>query len=343
MNALPLASRPGYGWVMAGVTFTLTALSFGILGSAGVFLKPLAADFGWSRGNEPQLTIAPGASVEFQITDTGGGEITPESTAENVDAMNFDNFMPLTGPVAVDGAKAGDALKITFLGFRPSGWGWSMISDRYGILPDQFPGTFLKIWNYDPSGEKPIDYEGKARFPMRPFPGIIGMARDCEETLSSIPPHTSGGNLDVRDLSEGTELYLPVELEGGLLSLGDTHVAQGHGELAGTALESPVDVLIKVDLIKDAGITAPQFTTRSHPNAHVDKDGYFVTCGISEDLSEAARQATSHMIDLLGRLHSLAAIDAYLLCSLCGDLVINEMVNKPVNVVSLYFPKYVLG
>lgn len=297
--------------------------------------------FGWSRDTAPQITIAPGESVEVRITDTGGGEITQESTADDVSSMNFENFMPLTGPIAVDTAKAGDALKITFLGFKPSGWGWSMISHRYGILPDQFPDTFLKIWNYDPSGQSPIDYEGKARFPMRPFPGIIGLARNCEETLSSLPPHTSGGNLDVRDLTEGTELYLPVEVDGGLLSLGDTHVAQGHGELGGTALESPVDVLIKVELVKKMNITSPQFTTRSRPNSHIDGAGYFVTCGISSDLREGARQATSQMIDLLCRLHSLTAIDAYLLCSLCGDLIINEMVNKPVNVVSLYFPKSV--
>ena len=304
-------------------------------------LEKTSCHFGWSRDHTPQLTIAPGESVEVRITDTGGGEITLESTADDVSSMNFDRFMPLTGPIVVEGAKPGDALKVTFLGFKPSGWGWSMISSMYGILPDQFSDTFLKIWQYDPSGRSPIDYEGKASIPLRPFPGVIGMARDCEETLPCLQPHTSGGNLDVRDLSEGTELYLPVEVDGGLLSLGDTHVAQGHGELAGTALESPVDVLIKVELVKEAGIAAPQFITRSHPNAHVDKRGYFVTCGISSDLREGARQATSQMIDLLCRLHSLSAIDAYLLCSLCGDLIINEMVNRPVNVVSLYFPKSV--
>ncbi len=304
-------------------------------------LEKQLSHFGWSRDNAPQITIEPGETVEFRITDTGGGEITQDSTADDISSMNFERFMPLTGPIAVDGAKASDALKITFLGFRPAGWGWSMISHMYGILPDQFPDPFLKIWNYDPSGQSPIDYEGKAHFPMRPFPGVIGLARDCEETLSCLPPHTSGGNLDVRDLTEGTELYLPVEVDGGLLSLGDTHVAQGHGELAGTALESPVDVSVKVELVKDANLAAPQFTTPGRPNSHVDEVGYFVTCGISSDLREGARQSTSQMIDLLTRLHSLSAIDAYLLCSLCGDLVINEMVNTPVNVVSLYFPKSV--
>ncbi len=297
--------------------------------------------FGWSRDNAPGLVMAPGETVDVRITDTGGGEITRDSTAADIDSMDFSKFTPLTGPIAVDGAEPGDALKITILGFRPSGWGWSMISHRYGILTDQFPDTFLKIWEYDPSGEQPIDYEGKARFPLRPFPGIIGLARDMDGTLSSLPPYPTGGNLDVRDLSEGTELFLPVEVAGGLLSLGDTHAAQGHGELAGTALESPIDVMIRVDLVKQANIRLPQFITPARPNSHVDGSGYFVTSGISDDLREGARQAATEMIELLGRVQGLSAIDAYLLCSLCGDLVISEMVNHPVNVVSLYFPKSV--
>ena len=85
----------------------------------------------------------------------------------------------------------------------------------------------------------------------------------------------------------------------------------------------------------------PRFTTPGPPARHLDRAGYHVTCGISADLVEAARQATRHMIDFLGALHGLAAIDAYLLCSVCGDLVIGEMVNKPVNVVSFYFPRLV--
>ncbi|WP_342643649.1 acetamidase/formamidase family protein [Rhodoligotrophos ferricapiens] len=298
--------------------------------------------FGWSRHHPPCLTIAPGDVVEVHVQDTSGGEITPQTSLADIGQIDRSRFTPLTGPIFIDGAEPGDAIKVTFLGFSASGWGWSLITQRYGILADQFPEPFLKIWSYDPSLKTPIDYAGKARIPPRPFPGIIGLARNTDETLPSLPPYPTGGNLDIKDLTEGTELYLPVEVHGGLLSLGDTHVAQGHGELAGTALESPIDVAVRVDLVKDARLAGPCFSMRGPLNPHMREGGYHATCGISSDLTDAARSATAQMIDLLGKLHGLSAIDAYLLCSLCGDLIINEMVNKPMHVVSLYFPRTVL-
>ena len=122
----------------------------------------------------------------------------------------------------------------------------------------------------------------------------------------------------------------------------DTHAAQGNGELAGTALESPMRVALKVDLEKNIGIPGPWIQTSGPVARHLDAKGYHITCGVHEDLVEAARLATRHMIDLLGKVHGLLPIDAYLLCSVCGDLAISEMVNKPVSVVSLYFPRVVL-
>ena len=175
--------------------------------------------------------------------------------------------------------------------------------------------------------------------PIKPFPGIIGLSPGAPGTHSHSPPRNVGGNLDMRDISAGVELYLPVEAPGGLLSLGDTHAAQGHGELAGTALESPIDIAVQVDVVKDANLPGPRLLTRGPVVRHLDSAGYYVTCGVETDLVEAARAATRHMIDLLGERHQIAPLDAYLLCSVCGDLCISEMVNRPVNVVSLYFPR----
>ena len=286
------------------------------------------------------MTIASKDVVEFGVVDTGGGQITPHTTVADLGRLDRSKFVPLTGPVAVHGAEPGDALKITFLDFKLSGWGWSMITERYGILPDHFPGPMLKIWRYDPSGREPVTHAG-ARIPLKPFPGIIGTAPGEDGTHPSLPPYPTGGNLDMRDLSVGTSLFLPVAAPGGLLSIGDTHAVQGHGELAGTALESPIDVTVQVELVKNANLPGPRLQTSAAPARHLDRSGYNVTCGVSNDLTEAARLATLHMIELLDKEHQVAPIDAYLLCSLCGDLVISEMVNKPVNVVSLYFPRMV--
>jgi len=298
--------------------------------------------FGWNPANAPILTVAPGDSIEFEVIDSAGGEISPLTTVTDLPQVDQSKFAPLTGPVAVDGAEPGDAIKITILGFTPSGWGWSAVTTRFGILPDQFPDPHLKIWRYDRACLQPAMYSDVAKVPLRPFPGIIGMAPGTRGTHPALPPYRTGGNLDCRDLSAGTELYLPVETHGGLLSLGDTHAAQGHGELAGTALESPMSAALKIELVKDARLRGPHFTTPGPLARHLDNRGYHVTCGVSSDLMDAARMAVMQMIDLLGRLHGLVPMDAYLLCSVCADLVINELVNKPIHVVSLYFPRLVV-
>ena len=297
--------------------------------------------FDWSLAHRPVTMIAPGETVEFDVIDSSGGTITPATTVDQLDALYDSSGVPLTGPIAVDGAEPGDALKITILNFTPSGWAWSAVTPRYGILTDQFRDPHLKIWHYDRDCRKPAMYSDIAKVPLKPFPGTIGLAPGKPGVHSSLPPYSTGGNLDVRDLAAGSMLYLPVETAGGLLSIGDTHAAQGNGELAGTALESPMAVALKVDLIKDARLKGPQFTTAGPVSRHLDAKGYHVTCGVSPDLFEAARMATMQMIDLLGRLHGVSAMDAYLLSSVCGDLAISELVNKPVHVVSLYFPRIV--
>lgn len=296
---------------------------------------------GWSRDHPPRFTVAPGDTIEFDVVDSGGGEFTPETTSGDFHRIDMGKFAPLTGPIFVQGAEAGDALKLTILDFTPSGWGWSMISHLYGILRDEFTEPLIKIWRYDADCKTPAMYNDIANVPLKPFPGMIGLAPAEPGIHPALQPRQVGGNLDTRDISRGSELYLPVEVPGGLLSLGDTHAAQGNGELGGTALESPMKVALKVDLIKRAPMPGPRIVTPGPVSRHLDAAGYHITCGVSEDLLEGARMATRHMIDLLCSLHHVNAVDAYLLCSVCGDLSISQAVNTPVNTVSLYFPRVV--
>jgi acetamidase/formamidase len=148
--------------------------------------------------------------------------------------------------------------------------------------------------------------------------------------------------MDIRDICTGTQLYLPVEVKGALFSVGDTHAAQGNGEVCGTAIESPVALAAKFELVKEANLPFPRFTTPGPVSRHLDAKGYEVTTGIGPDLMEGARAAVSGMIDLLTRQHPISAIDAYLLCSVCADLTINEIVDQLNWIVSLYFPRIVL-
>jgi len=287
------------------------------------------------------LTVAPGESVEFEIVDASGGQLDADSGVAEVAALDFGKVNPVTGPVFVDGAEPGDALKVTIESFAPSGWGWTAVIPGFGLLADQFPEPAINIWTYDAQGLAPAAYGPGGKVPLKPFCGTIGLAPGEPGLHSIVPPRRVGGNMDIRDLCAGTELYLPVEVAGALFSVGDTHAAQGDGEVCGTAIESPMSMALTFDLVKGAELRFPRYETAGPVSRHFDAKGYHVTTGIGPDLMQGARDAVIGMIDLLGALHGLAAPDAYMLCSACADLRISEIVDQPNWVVSFYFPKVV--
>lgn len=298
--------------------------------------------FGWDNSIDPILSVTPGQSIEIETIDSSGGQLGPDSTLADLSALSFDKVNPVTGPVFVEGADPGDAVAITFLDFKPSGWGWTANIPGFGLLADQFPEAALHIWRYDKTSMKPALYGPGGKVPLKPFVGTIGLALEQSGNHSVVPPRRVGGNLDIRDNTVGTTLYLPVEVTGGLLSLGDTHAAQGDGEICGTAIESPMDVAIKIDLIKNANLSFPRFETDGPVTRHFDGAGYQATTGIGEDIMQAARDAVSGMVDWISTTTGMSALDAYMLCSVCGDLRISEIVDMPNWTVSFYFPKTVL-
>jgi acetamidase/formamidase len=296
---------------------------------------------GWNNQFPPRLTIAPGETVQFETRDASSGQLSKTSTAEALKKLDLAFVNPVTGPVFIDGAKPGDALKVTVLSLQPSGWGWTGNIPGFGLLTDQFPDAHLHHWNYDP-GLKPAMYGPGGKVPLRPFPGTIGVAPAAPGLHSIVPPRNVGGNMDVRDITAGVELYLPIEVDGALFSVGDTHAALGDGEVCGTAIESPIDVALKFDLIKGANLRMPRYVTPGPVSDHFDKKGYEVTTGIGPDLMTGARTAVSEMIDLLSKRFGYSPIDAYMLCSVCADLRISSIVDVPNWVVSFYFPRIVL-
>ena len=297
---------------------------------------------GWNNANPPAIRIAPGQTVEFDTIDASGGQIGPVSGVEAVRKLDFALVNPVTGPVYIDGAEPGDAIRVKILGFKPSGWGWTANIPGFGLLTDQFPDPALHLWSYATTSMGPAAFGPGGRVPLKPFPGTIGLAPAAHGTHSIVPPRRVGGNLDVRDISEGVELWLPVEVAGGLFSVGDMHAAQGDGEICGTAIESPMSVAISFDLEKRANLKYPRFRTPGPVTRHLDAKGYDATMGIGPDLMTAAREAVSQMVDLIARRTGMAAVDAYMLCSVAGDLRISEIVDQPNWVVGFYFPRVVL-
>jgi acetamidase/formamidase len=152
--------------------------------------------------------------------------------------------------------------------------------------------------------------------------------------LSTIPPRANGGNMDNRHMTVGTTVYFPVFVEGALFSIGDTHAAQGDGEVSGTAIEAPMRIRYRVDVIEGGRpIQEPQYET----------EDYYAVTGFGTTIDEAARKATRYMIDYLEAEHGLTRVEAYVLCSLAGDLKISETVDVPHMLVSMHMPKAVLG
>ncbi len=298
--------------------------------------------FGWDNAKPPVLTVAPGETVTLETVDSSGGQLSIESTVADIAALDFDKINPVTGPVCIEGAKPGDALQVTFDSYHPSGWGWTANIPGFGLLADQFQQPALHIWSYDTDTLMPALFGNFGRVPLKPFAGTVGVAPAEMGTHSIVPPRQVGGNMDIRDLAAGSVLYLPVEVDGALFSLGDTHAAQGDGEVCGTAIESPMDVPVRFDLVKGAGPAFPRFTTPGPVTRHLDEKGYDVTTGVGPDLMVGARNAVCEMIDLLTARHGMAPEEAYMLCSVCADLRISEIVDQPNWIVSFYFPRIVL-
>jgi acetamidase/formamidase len=294
----------------------------------------------WDNSIEPALEVADGDVVELHARDSSDGQLTPDSTAADVVGMDFSRVNPVSGPVYVKGAKPGDTLAVELLEFRPPDWGWTAIIPRtIGLLADDFPEAWLAISEID-ARRKEIRFGGRATLPLRPFSGNLGVAPAEPGAHSVIPPRRWGGNLDIKHLGAGATLYLPVGVEGALFSLGDTHAAQGDGEVCGTAIEAAMDVVVRLSVRRDMPIAAPQYEL---PKASAPPPSAFHVCtGVGPDLLEAARDAIRAMIDHLERRHGLDTQLAYALSSVAVDLRIHEVVDAPNWVVGAFLPEGIL-
>lgn len=292
---------------------------------------------GWNNTIAPVQRIAPGDVVLFETIDASGGQITAKSDVSAVKSLDFGRVNPVTGPLFIEGAEPGDAISVKLIDFAGSAWGWTAIIPGFGLLADEFADPFLNLSECD---EHSVRFASGITIPTVPFPGTIGLAPAEPGQHSVVPPRRVGGNLDLNSLTRGATLYLPVEVPGGLLSLGDTHAAQGDGEVCGTAVESRFDVRARIGLVKDARLGAPQCEFPApRRTSHDDTKGFYATTGIGSDLMQAARDALRAMIDHLGGEYKLAPEMAYALCSVAVDLRIGEIVDAPNWVVAAQLPR----
>jgi acetamidase/formamidase len=292
----------------------------------------------WDRSIEPIATVASGTVVELDMLDASCGQITADSTVEALATLDFGRVDQVNGPIAVEGAQPGDALQVEILELHPADWGWTASIPGFGLLAEDFPDAALRI---TPLGGAEAEFLPGVRVPLAPLCGELGVAPGDDAAHSTIPPDVFGGNMDTRHLVAGSTLFLPVFVPGARFSMGDGHAAQGDGEVCGTAIETPMRALVRLSVRPDVHVTAPEFLTPGSPAPA--SAGFYATDGVGPDLMVAARDATRRMIEYLGRSHGLAAIDAYLLCSVAVDLRISEEVDAPNWVVTAYCPLAVFG
>jgi acetamidase/formamidase len=293
--------------------------------------------FTWDAGNEPALEIDSGDTVVVWTRDVSDNQITPASDASVLAGMDWDRLYPLNGPIAVRGAAPGDTLAIEVLDIHTQGWGWTAILPGLGLLPDDFPDPYLRV--FDLSHGDVAYLRDDVVIPLEPFFGTMGVCPAGAKAQPVMPPGTFGGNMVTRQLVRGSTLYLPVQVERALFSCGDAHGAQGDGEVCVTGLEAPMFASLRFTLQKGRSIPGPQYRTPGPLTPRVDSAPFFGTTGVGGDLYEAAREAVRAMIEHVSGTYELGREDAYLLCSLAVDLKISEIVDAGQYIVSALLPE----
>ena len=344
----------------------------------------------WHPDIPPAVECDPGDEVILETRDAFDGQFSPDATIDAVRSPNLNLVHPLTGPVFVAGAKPGDLLEIEILEVEPEKYGFTVQVPGFGFLRDVFPDPFFVKWRIADGWATSSDLPG-VRVQGAPFMGTIGLAPDrpllertklredvtiaaggfalppdpadavpsaepiASESLRTIPPRETAGNVDIKQLTAGTHLFVPVFAAGGLFSAGDAHFAQGDGEVCGTAIEMGATLHVRFTVhdgeAQRRGVRTAEFS-REMPAPVPEPRRYYATTGLSltrdgqqraEDLTLAARNAVLNMIDHLTASGPWTPQQAYAICSVAVDLKVSELVDVPNFVVSAFLSLDVLG
>jgi formamidase len=345
----------------------------------------------WHEGIEPVVEVDPGDTVVYETRDAFDGQLHPGSTSQQVGSLELGPVHPLTGPVFVKGAEPGDLLEAELVAIEADPWdqwGYTVEVPGFGFLRDDFPDPYIVHWSLNGNDYAESEQLPGVRIPCNPFLGTFGLAPSAElraaaaereaalaerggmalppdaggaipsdqtlaaEGLRTIPPRETAGNTDIKQTTPGVKMLLPVYAEGGLVSTGDVHYAQGDCEACGTAVEIRCRASLRFQVRKGEaernGIRDLQFYRDDYfaPAELAAPRRFHATTGIcvgrdgenrSEDASLAARNALLNMIDYLGT-RGLDPQQAYALCSCAVDLRISQTVDVPNFLVTALLP-----
>jgi formamidase len=345
----------------------------------------------WHEDIEPVVEVDPGDTVVYETRDAFDGQLNGESTAEDVGNLDLSGVHPLTGPVFVKGAEPGDLLEVKLVAVEADPWeqwGYTVEVPGFGFLRDDFPEPYIVHWRLHGNEYAESEQLPGVRIRCNPHPGVLGLAPSAElrrrateregalaerggfallpdpegavptdeaiarEALRTIPPRETAGNIDIKQISPGTTVLLPVYAEGGLVSTGDVPYAQGDCEACGTAIEVRTRVHLRFGIrkgeaerrgIRDLQFFRDDYFTRPELAA---PRRFFATTGIgvhkdgtneSEDLSLSAKNALLNMIEHL-QTRGFDRQQAYALCSVAVDLRVSQVVDVPNLLVSALLP-----
>ena len=290
----------------------------------------------WNRDIPARLTVAPGDTITVEMRDASDGQVRPGMSAAEFAAIDTTRIHALTGPIAVDGAAPGDRLITKILDYAHEGWAWTSIIPGLGLIPEDFPEHFIHFWELEETLTRSMP---GLTIPLSPFCGIIGVQPEAHSEFRTRPPGRHGGNMDVRHLTAGSTLHLPVLVPGAGLCLGDAHAAQGDGEVSINGMEAPMTVRIQILLEKRNAPEGPEIDCPGPLDPPIVADSphrIFVESG--EDIRGAAKQVVRRAIKALERHPGLSPEQAYVTCSVLLRLKLSQLVNTPAWTVSGYLP-----
>ena len=271
--------------------------------------------------NPPAITVESGEELLVETWDAFLGERDPEALLANAAKG------PATGPIYVNGAEAGDALKVEFISITPKDGAAHMVMPGRGFLDQDFTEAYPTLVSLEagfgvlPSG---------VTLPLKPSMGLVATTPPYpQQTASDSGPY--GGDIDLKELSEGSTLYLPVFVPGGMLVMGDCHAVVGDGAVAGTGAECSAESHIRVTVEKAMDLSGPRALTPD----------YFVVLSHGDELGPAMRQAVRGMVDFLVQDKKMAPYDAYTLLSLAGDVRVSRTF-RPISPVKMMLSRGVL-
>lgn len=266
--------------------------------------------FEMNKDNEPVLTAVSGETVVFETQDCFSGEV--QSEADTVSDIDFTTVNPATGPLYVSGAEVGDTLKVTINRIAVDNKGAVLTAPGLGLLSDGIGTEETAIAEVTDTATLYKGYE----IPLRKMVGVIGTA-PAGEGINTGTPDDHGGNLDTILLGEGATLYLPVNVEGALLAMGDLHSSMGDGEIMGSGLEVAGEIEVLVEVVKDSDLPLP----------FIETDELYVTLGSRETMEDASKVALHNMVEFLTAKTDMTFNHAGMFLSLAGDLKVSQAVN----------------